>query len=110
MQWLSAAGDTTMRQIARKWGEPSDSVTSFLEDLFAFLVQQNLLRPVRLLGSKGKALPNLHDVYQVNGDALRLHPNTGVARCQEMPSHDHTRGPQRALSRLAMRWRTRMDP
>ena len=83
MQWLSAAGDTTMRQIARKWGEPSDSVTPFLEDLFAFLVQQNLLRPVRLLGSRGKALLKLHDVYQVNGDALRLHPNTGVARCRK---------------------------
>ena len=83
MQWLSASGDTTMRQIARKWGEPSDSVTPFLENLFAFLVQQNLLRPVRLLGSKGKALPKLHDVYQVNGDALRLHPNTGVARCRK---------------------------
>ena len=83
MQWLSAAGDTPMRQIAKKWGEPSESITSFLEGLFAFLVQQNLLTPVRLLGSMGRALPNLHDVYQVNGDALRLHPNTGVARCKK---------------------------
>ena len=82
MQWLSAAGDTTMRQIARKWGEPFDSVTAFLEDFFACLVEQNLLKPVRLLGSRGKALPNLEGVYQVNGDALRLHPNTGVARCK----------------------------
>ena len=82
MQWLSSAGDTTMRQIARKWGESSDSITPFLEGLFAFLVEQDLLKPVRLLGSKGKALPNLDGVYQVNGDALRLHPNTGVARCR----------------------------
>ena len=82
MQWLSSAGDTTMRQIAKKWGEPSDSVTPFLEGLFAFLVEQRLLKPVRLLGSKGKALPKLDGVYQVNGDALRLHPNTGVARCR----------------------------
>ncbi len=83
IQWLSAVGDTTMRQIARKWGEPPDSVTGFLEDLFAVLVEQDLLKPVRLLGQRGKALPNLHDVYQVNGDALRLHPNTGVARCRK---------------------------
>ena len=82
MQWLSSAGDTTMRQIAGKWGEPGDSVGPFLESLFAFLVEQNLLRPVRLMGSRGKALPNLDGVYQVNGDALRLHPNTGVARCR----------------------------
>ena len=38
MQWLSTAGDTTMRQIAKKWGEPADSVAPFLESLFAFLV------------------------------------------------------------------------
>ena len=82
MQWLSSAGDTTMRQIAKKWGEPADSVGPFLAGLFAFLVEQHLLKPVRLLGSKGKALPNLDGVYQVNGDALRLHPNTGVARCR----------------------------
>ena len=83
MQWLSGAGDTTMRQVARKWGEPTESIGPFLEGLFAFLVEQQLLKPVRLLGSRGKALPNLDGVYQVNGDALRLHPNTGVARCRK---------------------------
>ena len=83
MQWLSSSGDTTMRQIAKKWGESADSVEPFLEGLFGFLVRQRLLTPVRLMGARGKALPNLEDVYQVNGDALRLHPNTGVARCKK---------------------------
>ena len=83
LQWLSSAGDTTMRQIARKWGEPPDSVEPFLESLFEFLVRQQLLKPVRLLGARGRPLPNLEDVYQVNGDSLRLHPNTGVARCRK---------------------------
>ena len=83
MQWLSGAGDTTMRQIAKKLGEPAHSVESFLEDFFGFLVQQQLLNPVRLLGAWGKPLPNLQEVYQVNGDTLRLHPNTGVARCRK---------------------------
>lgn len=83
MQWLSSAGDTTMRQIARKWGAPADSVVPLLESLFAFLVGQQLIKPVRLLGQRGKALPNLEGVYQVNGDALRLHPNTGIARCKK---------------------------
>ena len=83
MQWLSSAGDTTMRQIARKWGEPPDSLEPFLESLFEFLVQQQLLKPVRLLGARGRPLPNLEDVYQVNGDSLRLNPNTGVARCRK---------------------------
>ena len=81
-QWLSSSGDTTMRQIAGKWGEPGDSIIPFLEGLFEFLVQQKLLRPVRLLGEKGRALPNLEEVYQVAADSLRLYPNTGVARCK----------------------------
>ena len=83
IQWLSEAGDTTMRQIARKWGLATDSIAPFLEGLFNCLVQQKLLRPVRLLGSKGRALPGLHDVFQVNADSLRLHPNTGVERCRK---------------------------
>ena len=83
MQWLSSAGDTTMRQIAKKWGVAAESVEPFLEGLFAFLVQWGLLTPVRLLGSRGKALPNLDGVHQVNGDALRLNPNTGIARCKK---------------------------
>lgn len=37
---------------------------------------------MRLLGGRGKPLPNLDGVHQVSGDALRLHPNTGVARCR----------------------------
>ena len=82
MQWLSSAGDTTMRQIAGKWGVSKDSASPFLEGLFAFLVERNLLKPVRLLGARGGALPNLEGVHQVNGDALRLYPNTGVARCR----------------------------
>ena len=81
MQWLSSAGDTTMRQIARKWGVPADAVEPFLEGLFGFLRRWQLIKPVRLLGGRGKPLPNLEGVYQVSGDALRLHPNTGVARC-----------------------------
>lgn len=83
MQWLSAAGDTTMRQIAKKWGVPDDSAKSFLEDLFGFIVELGLFKPVRLLGSRERPLPNLEGVYQVNGDVLRLHPNTGVSRCKK---------------------------
>ena len=83
MQWLSRAGDTTIRQVAGKWGVAADSVEPFLEGLFAFLVDHGLLRPVRLMGARGRALPNLEGIHQVNGDALRLHPHTGVGRCRK---------------------------
>ena len=83
MQWLSSAGDTTMRQIAKKWGVSPDDVEPFLEGLYDYLRRRRLIKPVRLLGGRGKPLPNLEGVHQVNGDVLRLHPNTGVARCRK---------------------------
>ena len=81
-QWLSDRGDTTIRQIARKWGASADTVEALLESLFAFLVERQLLAAVRLKGSRGRALPNVQGVYQVNADKLRLSPNRGVKRCR----------------------------
>jgi ATP-dependent helicase YprA (DUF1998 family)/SOS-response transcriptional repressor LexA len=81
-QWLSDRGDTTVRQIARKWGVAPDNMDEFLESLFAMLVKQELLVPVRLRGSKGKVLPNVSEVYQVDADRVRLHAGHGVWRCK----------------------------
>ena len=81
-QWLSDRGDTTMRQIARKWGVPTPAVERVLESLFDMLVAHGLLVPVRLKGSRGGPLPNVSGVYQVNADRLRLTPNRGVRRCR----------------------------
>jgi ATP-dependent helicase YprA (DUF1998 family) len=80
-QWLSERGDTTVRQIGKKWGVNADEVESFLESLFRFVVDQHLLVPVRLKGSKGNPLPNVSGVYQVDADRLRLQQNHGVWRC-----------------------------
>ena len=79
-QWLTSSGNTTISQIARKWG--AEEAPEFLEDLFALLVDRELLIPVRLKGSKGRVLPNVSDVYQVNADLLRLNPNHGLRRCR----------------------------
>ena len=81
-QWLSDRGDTTMRQIARKWGVLPPAVERFLENLFDALVAQGLLVSVRLKGSRGRPLPNVSGVYQVSADRLRLTPNRGVRRCR----------------------------
>ena len=82
LQWLSEKGDTTIRQIARKWGVPSKDTESFIEDLFAFLVDQKLLVPVKLKGSKGKPLPGVTGLFQVDADRLRLQENHGLWRCR----------------------------
>ena len=81
-QWLSERGETTMRQIAGKWGAAPDAVEPLLESLFDFLVDARLLSPVRLKGSHGRPVPNIQGVYQVNADKLRLNPNRGVRRCR----------------------------
>ena len=83
-QWLSGGGggDTTIRQIARKWGVPAEDVEPFLESLFDLLVGRALLVPVRLKGARGRPLPNVGGVWQVNADRLRLAPNRGVMRCR----------------------------
>ena len=81
-QWLSDAGETTIRQIAKKWGAEPGIVPNLLESLFAFLVERRLLVPVVLEGAKGRALPGVSGVYQVNADLLRLSQNRGVRRCR----------------------------
>jgi len=81
-QWYSERGDTTIRQMARKWGVGPEDMEGFLQGLFQFLVGQRLLIPVRLKGSKGRPIPNVSDVYQVNADQLRLQQNHGVWRCR----------------------------
>ncbi len=81
-QWLSDRGDTTIRQIAGKWGVEADDVEEFLEGLFAFLKEQGFLKPVRLQSSKGKPLPHVSELYQLDADHLRLRENHGIWRCK----------------------------
>jgi hypothetical protein len=94
LQWLSDRGDTTIRQIARKWGVPAADAEPFVEDLFAFLTAQKLLVPVKLKGSKGKALPGVTEVYQVDADLLRLQPNRGFWRCRSCRRRSARRTPR----------------
>ena len=81
-QWVSDRGDTTLRQIAGKWGARPDAVEPLLESLFDYLADAKLLSPVRLKGSRGRPLPKVEGVYQVNADKLRLNPNKGRRRCR----------------------------
>jgi len=81
-QWIGERGETTVRQIVKKWGVAAEDVESFLEDLFAFLVAEELLMPVALKGSHGNPLPNVTGLYQVDADRLRLGTNHGVWQCR----------------------------
>ncbi len=100
-QWLSDRGDTTIHQMARKWGVPAIDTDEFLEGLFHCLVDQRLLKPVRLKGSKGNPLPNVSEVYQVDADHLRLQQNHGVWRCRNC----RRRSPRRTPGQTCLAWR-----
>ena len=79
-QWLSGSGNTSIWQVAKKWG--AENIPELLESLFSLLVDRKLLIPMRLKGSKGRPLPDVSEVYQVNSDLLRLYPNHGFRRCK----------------------------
>ena len=82
LQWMSDRGDTTLRQIAKKWGVRPDDVGPFLERLFDFLKDERFLIPVNLLSSKERALPGLSGLFQIDADKLRIRANRGVWRCR----------------------------
>jgi ATP-dependent helicase YprA (DUF1998 family) len=100
-QWLSDRGETTMRQMARKWGVAVDDLEPFLTGLFDLLTKEKLLVPVQLKGSRGRPLPGISGVYQVDADRLRLQPNRGVWRCQSC----RRRWTRRAPKNACLAWR-----
>lgn len=100
-QWFSDRGDTVLKQVAKKWGLDTDDLEAFLESLFRFLVTNKLLLPVTLKGSKGKALPQVSGVYQVDADRLRLQANHGIWRCCSCRRRSTRRTPHNAC----MAWR-----
>ncbi len=95
-QWLSDRGDTTVRQMARKWGVEPEQCEPFLESLFGMLVERGFLAPVRLKGSRGNPLPSVTGVYQVDADRLRMRANHGVFRCRSCRRRSPRPGPRRA--------------
>ncbi len=81
-QWLSTAGDTLARQVARKFGVDPEEVPGFLEELWQTLVELELLVPTTLVGTRGNALPGAHGCRQLDGDRMQLLPHRGRWRCQ----------------------------
>jgi hypothetical protein len=94
-QWISERGDTTIRQMTRKWGVAADDAEAFAESLFKMLADRKLLKPVRLKGSKGNPLPGVSGVFQVDADRLRLQQNHGVWRCRSCRRRTIRRTPNR---------------
>jgi hypothetical protein len=95
-QWFSERGETVLKQVAKKWGVGNNDLHNFLEQLFAFLVDRKLLRPVTLKGARGNSLPGLSGVYQVDADHLRMQANHGIWRCESCRRRNTRRTPYNA--------------
>jgi len=82
--WLTERS-TLVRQITRKWGVADEDIPKFLEALWDYLRSEALgiLCPVRLVGSKGRPLPNCSGVYQIDSTKLLLSENHGYYRCSK---------------------------
>ena len=82
LQWLSDGGQTTMRQMAAKWGAEPEQIEELLRSLFEMLAERGLLKQVQLRGARDRPLPNAGGVYQVDADRIELSPHHGVYRCR----------------------------
>jgi len=100
-QWLSERGDTTIRQIARRWEVDADGMEEFLAGLFDMLVVEGFLVPVRLRGARGKPLPKVSEVFQVDADKIFLQAGNGVWRCRSC----RRRFSRRTPNQLCPSWR-----
>lgn len=81
-QWLSARGDTSPRQIARRWGIENEIIDEFFDDVWRLLTEDlAFLVPVTLTGNRNRALRGCAGVRQLDADKLRLAPHKGIYRC-----------------------------
>lgn len=94
LQWLSDGGQTTMKQMAAKWGAEPEQAEELLRSLFEMLAERGLLKQVQLLGARGRPLPNASGVYQVDADGIELSPHHGVYRCRSCRARTVRRTPQ----------------
>ena len=100
-QWISDGRMTVPKQVAQKWGVEEDDLVNFVEDLWHYLVEIELLVPVRLVGSRGNPLPNCSGTHQINGDNILLQgSSSGAYRCKTCRRTTSRRTPKM----LCMAW------
>lgn len=84
VQWLSARGDTFVRQVVRGWRVPKEGMERFMSGLWQLLVQElRLLAPVQLKNPHDKPLGGVGTVYQLDADRMRIGKHEGLYRCNQ---------------------------
>jgi len=69
-QVLSNRGVTIAMEFTRKWGLSDEESTKFLEELWEWLVDKEIIIPVQLTSNKGNPLSGCPGVYQINSKIL----------------------------------------
>lgn len=82
-QWISQKGVTTAMECTKKWGIDKEIQVRFLAELWELLTEKlQLLHPVALKSKWNKTIAGCGEVYQIDGDRLKILPNEGLYRCQ----------------------------
>ncbi|MBK7923175.1 MAG: hypothetical protein IPJ95_06005 [Gemmatimonadetes bacterium] len=81
-QWVSRAGETLARQVAKKFGVAPEQAEEFLEELWQALIDLELLAPATLVGTHGNALPGANGTRQLDSDRMQVVAHRGRWRCQ----------------------------
>ncbi|MFM7381569.1 MAG: helicase-related protein, partial [Microcystaceae cyanobacterium] len=82
-QWLSPNGLTGAMKCCNQWGIPLELRAQFLTELWELLTETiPLLQPITFTYSSGRALRGCQNVYQIDGDRLKLTAHQGLYRCQ----------------------------
>ncbi|MFM7580442.1 MAG: hypothetical protein ACKO5Q_26360, partial [Microcystaceae cyanobacterium] len=72
-QWLSPNGLTGAMKCCNQWGIPLELRAQFLTELWELLTETiPLLQPITFTYSSGRALRGCQNVYQIDGDHLKL--------------------------------------
>ena len=103
-QWLSERGDTTIRQIARKWGIDGDHMEGFLQGMFGLLAERGLLAG-EAEGAEGSAAAARQRGGPGERRPLAADPESRRVAVPKLQTAVCTGGPSAPLHLLALRGR-----
>lgn len=70
IQVLSSRGITLAMGFVRKWGLTPEETKTFLEELWDWLVEKEIIKQVTLAGNRGRPLPGCSGTYQISSQSL----------------------------------------
>jgi len=92
-QMLSSGGITLAMGFTRKWGLSPEASNAFLEELWDWLVENNILTPVQLRSNRGNTLPGCGGAHQINSAMLGYETQMDLYQCNVCHRYHNTDSP-----------------